>query len=237
MFILRVIAISLFLYTPSTIVSFIMGKYWNGVHHFITIVILELFALGYSAFNRSYSDTLGNKLFELALLFLTSKFRPSLKTDLSSLLNRRLLSRRLVARFLQLCSVISYRILPIISSFSPSSSIPRRERKGYEIKGRINESHYIPAAVEISLSGSSVSLFFTSARLTKGEIDRKKERKKERKRRDVKEIRNSLATWIFIVNLTRSMSRIRLGEEEALIPRRHCPSTFHRSQLSEYVGS
>lgn len=117
MFILRVIAISLFLYTPSTIVSFIMGKYWNGVHHFITIVILELFALGHSAFNRSYSDTLGNKLFELALLFLTSKFRPSLKTDLSSLLNRRLLSRRLVARFLQLCSVISYRILPIISSF------------------------------------------------------------------------------------------------------------------------
>lgn len=235
MFILLWLLFLFFYIRLLTIVSFIIGKYWNGVYHFTTIVILELFALGHSAFNRSYSDTLGNKLFELALLFLTSKFRPSLKTDLSSLLNRRLLSRRLVARFLQLCSVISYRILPIISSFSPSSSIPRRERKGYEIKGRINESHYIP--VEISLSRSSVSLFFTSARLTKGEIDRKKGRKKERKRRDVKEIRNSLATWIFIVNLTRSMSRIRLGEEEALIPRRHCPSTFHRSQLSEYVGS
>lgn len=44
MFILRVIAISFFLYTPSTIVSFIIGKYWNGVYHFTTIVILELFA-------------------------------------------------------------------------------------------------------------------------------------------------------------------------------------------------
>lgn len=77
----------------------------------------------YSAFNRSYSDTLSNKLlFELALLFSTWKFSPSLKMDLLSLLNRRLLSRRLVARFFQLYFQL-FRILPIIPFLLPLTTM------------------------------------------------------------------------------------------------------------------